>query len=149
MLLGILVNIATAAMEDIYERLCWVYTTLRCTLGFDHRGLSYKLRDISDLSRGKIPYPEQFSKKPDYQQESLIQDLLMKDILFTRTDWINLGRYLSNLELCQYADGDEKYISIEGVPYQNPMRRAGYIIEMVQKIPNLLLSAGAQQSSYW
>ena len=45
---------------------------------------------ITDLSRGKIPYPEHFSEKPDYEQESLILDLRLKDILCTRTDWINL-----------------------------------------------------------
>ncbi len=74
--------------------------------------------DISDLSTGKIPYLEQFSKKPDYEQESLIRDLRIKDILCTRTDWINIGRDPSNLELCWYEDGDEKYISVQGVQFQ-------------------------------
>ena len=72
---GIQINIATAAMEDIYERLCWVYTTLSSTLVFDHRGVSHSLMFIIDLSKGKIPYPEHFSKKPEYEQESLIRDL--------------------------------------------------------------------------
>ena len=85
---GIRINIATAAMDDNYERLCWVYTTLRSTLVFDHVGVPHSLMFITDLSRGKIPYPEHFSKKPDYEQESLIQDLLLKDILCTRTGWI-------------------------------------------------------------
>ena len=86
-------------MEDIYERLCWVYTTLSNTLVFDHRGVSHSLMFIIDLSKGKIPYTEHFSKKPDYEQESLIPDLRLKDILCTRTDWINLGRDQSNLEI--------------------------------------------------
>ncbi len=34
-----IVNNATVAMEDIYERLCWGYTTLRNTLVFDHKGV--------------------------------------------------------------------------------------------------------------
>jgi hypothetical protein len=38
-------------------------------------------------------------------------------------------------KLCRYVDGDEKYISIEGVPYQNLMLRAGHLIKMVQKLP--------------
>ncbi len=63
----------------------------------------------------------------------------MKDILCTRTNWINFGRDLSSLEFCRFEDGDEKYISIEGVQYQNPMRRAGYLIVMVQKFPTYLL----------
>ncbi len=63
----------------------------------------------------------------------------MKDILCTRTDWIILGKDLSNLEICQYEDGDEKYMSVEGVPYKNPMRRAGCYIRMVQEFPIYLL----------
>ncbi len=117
------INIATAAMEDIYERLCWVFTTLSSTLVFDRRGVSHSLVFIIDLSKGKIPYPEHFSKKPDYEQKSLIRDLQLKDVLCTRTDWINLGRDLSNLETFRYMDGSEKFISIEGVPYQNPMEK--------------------------
>jgi hypothetical protein len=113
------INIAIVAMEDIYERLCLVYTTLRNTLVFDHRGVPYNLMYITDLSRGKIPYPEQFSKKPDYEQEALIQDLLLNDILCTRTNWIKLGSDQSNLEQCLYEDEDEKYISIEGIPYKS------------------------------
>ncbi len=116
MLFGIRINIATAAMEDMYERLCWLYTTLRNPLVFGHRGVSHDLMFMTDLSRGKIPYPEHFSKKPDYWQESLIQDLLLKDILCTRTDWNNLGKDLSNLEICLYEDGDEKFMSVEAVP---------------------------------
>ena len=44
----------------------------------------------------------------------MIRDLMLKDILCTRTDWINLGRDPSNLETCWYEDGDEKFISVEG-----------------------------------
>jgi hypothetical protein len=97
---GIRINIATAAMKDIYESLCWVYTTLRNTLVFDHRGVSHDLMFIIDLSRGKIPYPEHFSKKSDYEQESLVRDLLLKDIVCTRTDLIDLGRDPSNVDIC-------------------------------------------------
>ncbi len=136
---GIRINIATAAMEDIYERLCWVYTTLHYTMIYDHKGEAQYLVYISELLKGKIPYPEQFSKKPDYEQGSLILDLRMKDILCTRTDWINHERDPSGLEICQYADGDEKYISIEGIPYQDPVHRPGYLIRRVQSFPTYLL----------
>jgi hypothetical protein len=84
-------------MEDIYERLCWLYTTLCYTLVFHYMGEAHNLMHISDLFRGKIPYPEQFPKKPEYEQESLIQDLWMKDIHCTRTDWINLGGGISRI----------------------------------------------------
>ncbi len=136
---GIRINIATAALEDIYERLCWVCSTLRNTLVFDHRGVPHNLMYITDLSRGKFPYPEQFSEEPDYEQETLIRDLLLTDILCKRTDWIILGRDPSNLEICQYEDGDEKFISFEGVTCKNPMGRAGCYIRMVQEFSIYLL----------
>ncbi len=69
----------------------------------------------------------------------MIRDLRLKDILCTRTDWINLGRDPSNLEICRYEYGDEKFISVEGVPYKNPMMRAGCYIRMVQEFPIYLL----------
>jgi hypothetical protein len=37
----------------------------------------------------EIPYPEQFANEPDYEQKSLLQDLRMKYVLCTRSDWIN------------------------------------------------------------
>ncbi len=63
----------------------------------------------------------------------------MKDILSTRMDFVNQGRDLSNLEICQYADGEEKYISIEHIPYRDPGHRAGYIIRKVQSFPPYLM----------
>jgi hypothetical protein len=96
---GTRVNFETAVIKDIYERLCWVYTTLRNTLVFDHKGEANHRFDISELSKGKIPYAEQCSKKPDYEQDSLIQDLRMKDILWTRMDCFKLGRDPSNGDL--------------------------------------------------
>ncbi len=58
---GILINIATAAMEGIYELLCWVYTTVQNTFAYDHSGSVYYLSELTVLSQGKIPYPEQFT----------------------------------------------------------------------------------------
>jgi hypothetical protein len=94
---GVPVNIATAAMEEIYERLCWLYTTVQNTLVYDYRGNNYNLSDLTELSEGKIPYPQQFANKPDYEQKSL-QALRMKDVLCTRSDLINHGRDPSTLE---------------------------------------------------
>ncbi len=132
-------NIATAAMEDIFERLCWVNTTLSNSLVFDHRGVSHSLMFMIDLSKGKIQYPEHFSKKPDYEQESLIRDFWLKDVLCTRTDWIKLGRDVSYLETCLYEDGNEKFISIEDVPYQNPLEKIPCCVMMIQEFPICLL----------
>jgi hypothetical protein len=47
--------------------------------------------------------------------------------------------------LCWYEDGDEKYISIEGVPYQKPNAQSRIYHKDGSGIPNL--SVGAQQSS--
>ena len=88
---GILVNIATAAMGEIQVLLCWLYTTVHNTVVYDHTDEAYSLSDLtaSELSKGKIPYPEQYANKPDYEQKSLLQDLQMKGVLCTRSDWIN------------------------------------------------------------
>ena len=64
MSLGRRIKIATEVMEDIYERLRWTYTTLSNTLVYDYKpeGEAHYLAYISELSKGKIPYPEQVSK---------------------------------------------------------------------------------------
>jgi hypothetical protein len=77
---GIPINIVTAAMEDFYERLCWLYTTVKNTLVRDHLGNTYYLSKYTELSKGKIPYSEQFANKPDYEQKSLLRDLRIKDV---------------------------------------------------------------------
>jgi hypothetical protein len=61
-----------------------------------------------------------------------------------KTDWITLGMDPSNLENCMYADGDKKYISMEGMPYQDPVHRAGYLIRRVQDFPTSLLEPSNQ-----
>ncbi len=38
----ITINIATAVMEGIYERLCWIYITVKNTLVYDHECNTYK-----------------------------------------------------------------------------------------------------------
>ncbi len=47
MLFGISINIVTAAMERIYERLCWIYITVKNTLVYDHVGNTYHLSDLT------------------------------------------------------------------------------------------------------
>ncbi len=88
MSLSIPISIATAAMEEIYERLCWICITVKNTLVY---GNTYHLSDLTELSEGRIPYPEQLANKPDYEQKSLLQDLQKKDVLSTRTNWIKQG----------------------------------------------------------
>jgi hypothetical protein len=98
----------TAAMEEIYERLCWIYTTVQTSFVYDHLGNTYYLSDLTELSEGKILYPEQFANKPDYEQNSLLQNLQMKDVLCTRSDWIKQGRnpsdsvHFGDLTVCRW-----------------------------------------------
>ena len=84
------INIATAVMVEIYKRLCWICITVN-THVHDHVGNTDHLSDITELSEGRILYPEQFANKPDYEQKSLLQDLRLKDVLYTRTNWIKQG----------------------------------------------------------
>jgi hypothetical protein len=74
--------------------------TQQNTFVYDHSGYNYFLSDLTGLSEGKIPYLDLFANKPGYEQKSLFQDLQMKDVLFTMSDWINQGRYQSTLEIC-------------------------------------------------
>ena len=85
---GISINIATAVMEGIYERLCCMYITVKNTLVYDQVG--NHLSELTELSEGRIPYPEQFANKLDYEQKPLLQDLRMKEVL--RTNWIKQGQ---------------------------------------------------------
>ena len=86
------INVATESMEQIYERLCWIYSTFRSTFVYDAIGKSYPLSDITQLTRAKIPYPERFDEMIDYKQNEVIQDLQTKDLLCTMEDWISRGR---------------------------------------------------------
>ena len=92
------INVATASMEQIYERLCWIYSTFRSTFVNDAIGKSYSLSDITQLTRAKIPYPEHFNEMIDYKQNEVIQDLQMKDVLCTREDWIFCGRQYYSMQ---------------------------------------------------
>ena len=92
------INVATASMEQIYERLCWIYSTFRSTFVYDAVGKSYPLSDITQLT--KIPYPERFNEMIDYKQNEVIhwQDLQMKDVLCTWEDWIFRGRFYYKMQ---------------------------------------------------
>ncbi len=76
---SISINVATAAMEEIYERLCFIYITVN-TLVYDHVRNTYHPSDLTELSEVRILYPEHFANKPDYEQKSMLQDHGMKDI---------------------------------------------------------------------
>ena len=81
------INVATASMEHIYERLYWIYATFRSTFVYDDAiGQPYPPSDITQLSRAKIPYPELFNEMIGYKQNEVVQELQMKDVLCTRED---------------------------------------------------------------
>ena len=110
------INIATAAMEDIFERLCWLYSTMRFTTVCDGSGNHHSLSDLTVLSKGKIPYPEQFANKMDYEQNTFLRDLHPKDILCTRSDWISMGRDPATIADQRDLNGHEVFVNLQGVP---------------------------------
>ncbi len=118
---------------------------MKNTIVYDHIGFNYYLSDLTELSKRKIPYPGQFADKPDYEQRSLLQDLQMKDVLSTRTDWINQGRDPSTMNAHQYADGEETFITIDGISLRDPVLRVSGRFRNFFQSQISDLSAGAIQ----
>ena len=94
----------------------------------------------------KIPYPEQFVNKFDYEQNSILRDLQTKDILCTKSEWISRGR--DPLTMADHYDrnGHEVFINIEGVPIFTPMIHAANLNMIRRRGTEIsILSAGLQQ----
>ena len=128
-------------MEQIYEGLCWVYAALRSAVIFDAIGNSYQLSVITQLTRGKIPYPERFYEMVDYKQTSIIQNLQTKDVLSTRTDWARIGRLYHTMPEYFDEEGQELFISMEGAPLWEPEIIAKQLILQLNNFPIYLLAA--------
>ena len=133
------INVATASMEQIYERLCWIYSTFRSTFVYDANGKSYPLSDITQLSRAKIPFPERFDEMIDYKQNEVIRDLKMKDVLCTWEDWVSRGRLDHTMRDDRDQEGQALYITMEGVTYREPEVTANKLLYHVRKFPTYLL----------
>ena len=133
------INITTASVEQIIERLCWLYSTFRSTFVFDAVGKSYPLSDITQLTRGKIPYPERFNEMIDYQQNAVIQGLQTSDLLCTREDWILRGRLDHTIRDQRDNEGQELFFSMEGVALRKPSVISKKIMHHVKKFPYYLL----------
>ena len=88
---------------------------------YDAIGKPYPLSDITQSTRAKIPYPERFNEMIDYRQNAVIQDLQMKDVLCTREDWIFRGRLYYTMQDYRDNEGQELYISMEGVSLREPV----------------------------
>jgi hypothetical protein len=112
------INIATASVESIYERLFWLYASFRSTFVYNANGQSYPLSEITQLSRAKIPLPEGFDGMVDYQQNAVVHGLKMKDVLCTREDWISRGRIEDTIRDDLDFEGRPVYITMEGVAYR-------------------------------
>ena len=140
------INIATASVEQIFERLCWLYSTFRSTFVYDAIGKSYPLSDITQLKRGKIPYSERFNEMIDYQQNAVIQGLQTSDLLCTREDWILRRRLGHTISDQRDSEGQELFISMEGVALREPSVISKKIMHHVKDVP--VLSAGSQQHDY-
>jgi hypothetical protein len=110
------INIVTAAMKNIYERLCWLYVITRSTLVCDAIGNSYPLSVLTELSENQIPYLENFVNQSDYGQKSILKDLQMKVVPCARTTGVIQGRYPATMAGLRDAKGIERFIVREGVP---------------------------------
>ena len=133
-------------MEQIFERLCWIYAALRPTLIFDAIGNLYQLSFFAQLTRGKIPYPERFYEMIDYQQTSGIQNLQMKDVLCTRTDWAKIGRLCYPMPEYYDEQGQELFISLVGAPLREQEIIAKQIILQLNNFPIYLLPVAARNT---
>ena len=133
------INIATASVESIYERLCWLYASFRSTLVYNANGQSYPLSDITQLSRAKIPLPERFDKMIDYQQNEVVHDLKMEDVLCTWKYWVSRGRLEDTMRDDRASKGRLLYITMEGVAYRDPETAANQLLHHLKKFPVYLL----------
>ena len=133
------INIATASVECIYERLCWLYASFRSTFVYNANGQSYPLSDITQLSRAKIPLPERFEEMLDYQQNAVVRDLKMEDILCTCEDWVSRGRLEATMRDDRDSEGRLLYLTMEGVAYRDPETAANQLLHHLKKFPVYLL----------
>ena len=133
------INIATASVESIYERLCWLYASFRSTFVYNANGQSYPLSDITQLSRAKIPLPERFDEMIDYQQNEVVHDLKMEDVLCTCEDWASRGRLEDTMRDDCDSEGRLLYITMEGVAYRDPETAANQLLHHLKKFPVYLL----------
>ena len=77
----------------------------------------------------------------DYKQNALIQDLKMKDVICTKEDWILRGRLYYRIPEHRDNEGQELYISMEGVPLREPEITVKQIILQLHKFPIYSLGA--------
>jgi hypothetical protein len=104
---GIPINIATAAMEDIYERLCWIYIPVKNTHVYDHVSNTYHLSDLDITEKNTLVY-----------------------------DQVGKTYHLSGPLRPRMVIG-EKSITIEGIPLKDPVHKAGIAIGKVQSLPTV------------
>ena len=115
------------------------YIKVNTPLVCDAIGNSHPLSDRTKLSEAPIPYPEHFVNKDDYEQNSILPDLWMKDVICTTSDWISRGRGPRTITDHLDGDGHETFITKDGIPIQDPARKAMVLIHKVQRFPHYLL----------
>ena len=76
----------------------------------------------------------------DYKQNEVVQELQMKDVLCPREDWISSGRLDYTIRDDHDEEGQELYISMEGVSYREPDVTAKQMLYHVRKFPIYLLA---------
>jgi hypothetical protein len=84
-------------------------------------------------------YSERFVKKFYYEQSSILRDLWMKDVLCTKSDWINWGWNPSTKAGHRDDQGHEEFITIEGVRIKDPANKAIVLFRKVSRFQPCLL----------
>ena len=107
----------------------------------DAIGNSYQLLVLTQLTRGKIPYPERFNEMRDYVQTGIVQNLQTNDVLCTKSDWVKIGRLYHTMPEYYDEQGQELFISIEGAPIREPEIIAKQLILQLNNFPIYLLAA--------
>ena len=77
----------------------------------------------------------------DYKQTSIIQNLQMKDVLCTRTDWAKIRRLCYQTPEYYGEQGQELFISMEGALIREQEIIAKQIILQLNNFPIYLLAA--------
>ena len=76
----------------------------------------------------------------DYKQNQVVQELQMTDVLCPREDWISSGRLDYTIRDDHDEEGQELFISMEGVSYREPDVTAKQLLYHVRKFPIYLLA---------
>ena len=74
------INLNNAKLEEKYDSMVWLYTTVRYARLFDANRFCYQSSQPAQLTRGYNPYPERFDQMICIEQNAILQNLSEQDI---------------------------------------------------------------------